>query len=247
MGKLLDAFAGAAPSLIGDSIGMVRDMFQRRSERKMYEKMLRYNSPKAQMQRYSDAGLSPYLIYGAANAGNAQGPAPTHEIGTPSGGNIQDYLAVSNFKEDIRQKQLNNRILDWEARAARFRYRKAIDDDSRRQLDNDRKLLELLTDYPQYDGGYHREGRSNAREQLGGNLRQKAFELKRRLNEATMQRIATQIEGMKSDNKVKRMKGIFADELGMTGESPWSIGMGLFRKTYRAGSARSRTSARPKR
>lgn len=63
----------AAVTAVG---GLLTDLFRRRSEKKQYQEMLHYNSPAEQMRRYTQAGLSPYLIYGAANAGNASTPAP---------------------------------------------------------------------------------------------------------------------------------------------------------------------------
>lgn len=53
--------------------------FQR--EKEMWNMQNAYNSPKEQMRRYQDAGLSPYLIYGQGTPGNAtESPkySPTH-------------------------------------------------------------------------------------------------------------------------------------------------------------------------
>lgn len=41
---------------------------------RMMDKMNEYNSPKAQMERFQEAGLNPHLIYGQGSAGNQ--PAP---------------------------------------------------------------------------------------------------------------------------------------------------------------------------
>lgn len=42
-----------------------------------------YNSPESQMQRYTDAGLNPNLIYGQGTPGNAQQAAPKYNVPSP--------------------------------------------------------------------------------------------------------------------------------------------------------------------
>lgn len=62
-------------------IGMqgMQNQFSRRAQHEAFMKNLmmwdiqnRYNHPKAQMQRYREAGLNPNLIYGQGTAGNAE-------------------------------------------------------------------------------------------------------------------------------------------------------------------------------
>lgn len=45
----------------------------------MWNKQNEYNSPKAQMQRFQEAGLNPNLIYGQGTSGNAQS-APVQQV-----------------------------------------------------------------------------------------------------------------------------------------------------------------------
>lgn len=82
-----------------------------------------YNSPSAQMQRYKEAGLNPYLIYGSgsASAGNASS-APSYNSGTARQSAAQVHAAkvqaahyqnmdilgsvlpILNYFQDVRMK-----------------------------------------------------------------------------------------------------------------------------------------------
>ena len=49
-------------------------MFQEQNafNERMYNQMQQYNTPAAQMQRYTDAGINPYIAAGNVQTGNAQ-------------------------------------------------------------------------------------------------------------------------------------------------------------------------------
>lgn len=68
------------------------------------DRMNAYNTPKAQMARFQDAGLNPNLIYGQGSAGNQSSPSQVPEI-RPT-----DYQAVPNFLQQI-SPQVNQAML----------------------------------------------------------------------------------------------------------------------------------------
>lgn len=78
-----------------------------------------YNSPAAQMQRYKDAGLSPHLVYGSGNAGQAANidapQAPNLDLETPDisgigqgiGGAVDTYFNTQTQQEQLKQVRTN--------------------------------------------------------------------------------------------------------------------------------------------
>ena len=79
-----------------------------------------YNTPKAQMQRYKDAGLNPNLIYGQGNPGNASGihdysqPQTDVSLPTPKAplNTIEQYqnLRQQNADIDNTKQQTQNAV-----------------------------------------------------------------------------------------------------------------------------------------
>lgn len=82
-----------------------------------------YNSPKAQMQRFADAGLNPHLIYGQGTPGNAQGlvryqrpdvQAPmvaNPQLGPAIGNTLSVLMEVGLWSQDMERKELENNLL----------------------------------------------------------------------------------------------------------------------------------------
>lgn len=69
-----------------------------------------YNSPRAEMQRYKDAGLNPNLIYGNSNSGGSAGSIATPDIQqtqfrTPDISGIQGAGSVLSQFQDFQIKQ----------------------------------------------------------------------------------------------------------------------------------------------
>lgn len=219
-----DWIKNAALPVISQAGSLLGGIFQRRYDRKMYREMQDYNSPRAQMQRYREAGLSPYLIYGAANAGNVSTPAPSELPADQVGKGIQEYIGMANFSEDIKAKRLNNAVLANQERITRAKsdteyYRSIMS-----EFDSMRKALDLASDY---------EGSTTGKGSLYENLastgfRRKANELKLSLSAATLDKIENSIEGMKSDNVVRRVKAGYASNYGMVG-GDWTQGLGLLK------------------
>lgn len=66
-----------------------------------------YNSPKAQMQRYADAGLNPYLIYGngQSSAGN-QSQIGTYQSGADAFNSLMSFgLQLPQLQQDLKESE----------------------------------------------------------------------------------------------------------------------------------------------
>ena len=83
-----------------------------------------YNSPKAQMQRYRDAGLNPALIYGQSNVSDAVHSAPVSNwsprapsyegIGDAAAWGLQAYYDVQLKEASLDNLQARNTVLAQE-------------------------------------------------------------------------------------------------------------------------------------
>lgn len=81
---------------------MQYQMFQEQNafNERMYNQMQQYNTPAAQMQRYNDAGINPYIAAGNVQSGNAQSalqsaqPLPLHTA---------QVMPVDAFKDTFSQ------------------------------------------------------------------------------------------------------------------------------------------------
>lgn len=221
--------AAAIPALIsaGSSLAQgVGNWFaqkaQRRDERKEYNRQLAYNSPAEQMKRFGAAGLSPYLIYGQGNAGNASAPAPPASVIPEKydfGKNLGEYMSVANFDADMKSKRLQNAILANEVDRSHWR-------NLNEGLMSTKRSLEILSDYPSYatrasDGKYYERDVSDS-------YRRKLNELKLSASQAGIEKIRAAIQGMSSENIVKSVKARYASEYGMVG-GDWTQGLGLVR------------------
>lgn len=198
---------------------LANTLLQNRSARKEYNEMKRYNSPAQQMKRYQEAGLSPYLIYGAANAGNMNAPAPSQEYGLDTFGagaqkGIENYMAWKQF--DVSQKNLWMDYWNKNKQNLLLTYSADV-----KELESQKRLLEIYSDYPDYIEGV-------SREIVGTGFRRKLNELKMAASKAAIDRMAVNIEGMKFKNVVDRVKARYADEFGMVG-GDWTQGLGLLK------------------
>lgn len=99
------AIAGTAKGIIGNIMTGKREKKARQWNLDQWNRVNKYNTPLAQMQRLKDAKLNPYLIYGSsANTGQAGGiapakAAPVSEISGP----LESLLMRSNI-ELLRKK-----------------------------------------------------------------------------------------------------------------------------------------------
>lgn len=113
----MDPLIGGA--LIGAGAGIFDNIFNNKSNQRAYERdradalsdwnrQNEYNSPKAQMARFKEAGLNPQLIYGQGTPGNASAtPVSQQKSGNPSfKSNLQDIYGESiRLAQNMQQTQ----------------------------------------------------------------------------------------------------------------------------------------------
>lgn len=211
--------------------GLAGQLISNRSARKEYDKMREYNTPANQMKRFTDAGLSPYLMYGQGNPGNMTAPAPAQEtgiehIGASAGQALENYMAYSNF--DVNQRLMRAQLRGMEIDNVTKEWKQS--DVFASQL---KKQLELLSDYPDLD--ISRAETDRVATGFSTGFRRKVNELKMQASKAQIDRIETAINSMKvktdidrSKNIVERVKAMYAQDYGMVG-GDWTQGMGLLR------------------
>ena len=94
---------------------MQYQMFQEQNafNERMYNQMQQYNTPAAQMQRYSDAGINPYIAAGNVQTGNAQSalqsaqPLPLHTAQMiPTTGIGDSFSQIGNIISQYAQNEL---------------------------------------------------------------------------------------------------------------------------------------------
>lgn len=95
-----------------------------------------YNTPKAQMQRFAEAGLNPNLIYSQGNNGNAGavGSAATGDAGSSTLSKafsvVSAVYGLKGMKADLANKAAQNNLLDTQTEFARQQVRQLrIDND----------------------------------------------------------------------------------------------------------------------
>lgn len=94
---------------------MQYQMFQEQNafNERMYNQMQQYNTPAAQMQRYSDAGINPYIAAGNVQTGNVQSalqsaqPQPLHTAQMmPATGIGDSFSQIGNIISQYAQNEL---------------------------------------------------------------------------------------------------------------------------------------------
>lgn len=94
---------------------MQYQMFQEQNafNERMYNQMQQYNTPAAQMQRYNDAGINPYIAAGNVQTGNAQSalqsaqPLPLHTAQMmPATGIGDSFSQIGNIISQYAQNEL---------------------------------------------------------------------------------------------------------------------------------------------
>lgn len=123
-GQRLGNFVGAVAPALGPIGAIGGALLQNRANKQlakhtfnknveMWKMQNEYNSPKAQMQRFKEAGLNPNLIYGKGTAGNAQ-TMPQYQA-LPSSGELfgqsvaglQGLVEVGKKKAELAMAQLD--------------------------------------------------------------------------------------------------------------------------------------------
>lgn len=205
---------------------------QRNREKKAYQRQQRYNSPKEQMKRYSEAGLSPYLIYGQGSSGNMSQPAPTSPIDTGIEKGLDTYISMEQFKKQQKQldeaieaaklaNKLNEKLMDDKVRNLNVKTDSANVDLMTKIIDAKVDNPGLITPYDSYFGG-------DLENVVERSFKNKMNEMKLAISKQEWEKVEKLMEGMTWDNIVKRVKSIYADDYGMVG-GDWTQGLGLLR------------------
>lgn len=87
----------------------------------MWNRQNEYNTPEAQMKRYSEAGLNPHLIYGQGTPGNASG-MPNYQnvrtnVNTPSVNLTSAFNMLSQY-QDLQIKSSQNDLIKEQSKVA---------------------------------------------------------------------------------------------------------------------------------
>lgn len=217
------------PPALSTGLQIVSGIFNRNQERKEYLRMLKYNSPKAQMQRFREAGLSPYLIYGQGTAGNAGSPSPA--ISIPQTEGLAKYISYKNFQNDQRMFGIGVQNALTQGSVLSGQDRSIF-------LDNVRKQLEMYADYPAMIGNIER---TIDPKYVDGSFRRKMNELKLASSVESIEKIRQAIAGMSSDNVVRSVKARYASEFGMVG-GDWTQGLGLIKSLPSFFKSRAKTT-----
>lgn len=159
------SFSNLTPGGVLDDLMGRRNMEeQNKYNLQMWNLQNQYNSPKAQMERFAEAGLNPNLIYTQGNAGNASPVAASASAGGLSQalGSVSKafstVMAAKSIVADIKNKQaMNNNLLaqnsliDSQVEVARAQARKQI-------LENN--FFEKNQQWPSVEGGYAKNTKS---------------------------------------------------------------------------------------
>lgn len=214
---------------IGTAADIVGSIIQSRRDRKAYQRMLEYNSPKEQMKRYQEAGLSPYLIYNSLNAGNASSPQPTtaYDTGAISQG-LGNYLSTQQINQSIanQREQERGTFLDNKYKARSLDDRVSIQKFINQIKDQEgvKRSLEILDNYPDFDWSDYSKG--GYQPSMQNSFKRQKNQLELATSEANIKRILANTEGMTSENVVKALKAYYADEWGMYGDWTPALGAG---------------------
>ena len=134
VGGFIDAFVGS--NFYGSAQQSKQNERAFQQQRQLINEQNSYNSPYYQMQRYSQAGLNPNIIYGQISSGNQSNIAEpsTYSVGnnrllSSVGRNLRN-IYYQNANLDIQNKRLANESLHL--------------DNENKRLDNENKRLDLL-------------------------------------------------------------------------------------------------------
>lgn len=221
----MPAWVAPAIAAVG---GLVGQWWNNRQQRKAYREQQDYNTPAAQMQRYKEAGLSPYLIYGQGNSGNMSSPPPSYQYDSDFiGKGMGNYMSFKNF--DMNQRLMNaqlqgmrtdNLTKDW-IQGEKF-------------SNMLRKNLELLSDYPDLNISHVQETGKTGFAELTGFRRQsnilknKIQELKLAATKVEIDRMQAMIKNLDFKNVTESVRAKYAQDYGMVG-GDWTQGLGLLK------------------
>lgn len=134
VGKPFEAVFGSHGGLFTDPIGFLTGEHaasaQNATQERFWNMQNVYNTPKAQMQRFDEAGLNPNLIYTQGNSGNASsvGTAAAPEAGATTLGKVSSSfsaaMAARNMLEQNKNLQKQNTLIDSQTSVSQQQARK---------------------------------------------------------------------------------------------------------------------------
>lgn len=116
LGSILSSLVGFGSNLVTNAANLNLAKYQYQANLSQWNRQNEYNSPKAQMARYAEAGLNPNLIYGngSSSSGNA---SSSPQMSVPT---LSAYTDFSGFERgissyfDMALKAANIRRIDQE-------------------------------------------------------------------------------------------------------------------------------------
>lgn len=78
--------------------------YQSQANERYLQEQLAYNTPKAQMGRFQDAGLNPHLIYGQGNPGNQSAPLASPDIKPTDYQSMFDVVSAYNQSKMVQSQ-----------------------------------------------------------------------------------------------------------------------------------------------
>lgn len=202
-----------------------------------------YNSPKAQMERYKKAGLSPYLIYGQGTPGNMTSPIPAQESGLQdiseyAKKGVDDYISTRDKNQAYRTNTITQDIVRYDLDSARYQRDINMSKADMAWTEQQRKSAEFFADFPEY---VDRLDKGVTPQMVTSSYRNKMNELKRAAAKSSVDRLNLLVQDQGYKNTVDRVKANYAKDYGMVG-GDWTQGLGLIKSipSFIRSGARSR-------
>lgn len=112
MPPILGSIISAGAGIVGNAFNNYAVRRNNEYQTQLWREQMEYNSPKAQMQRFKEAGLNPHLIYSQGNSGNV-GNAPSTQAQSVD---LTQIANVISTYLDLKQKDRNIESTDQEIR-----------------------------------------------------------------------------------------------------------------------------------
>lgn len=217
-------FSAFAPAAVTAVSGFLSQLAGNRSARRESRRMMEYNSPKQQMKRFREAGLSPYLMYGQGTPGNMTSPIPAQEYGgehVASG--FENYVGRRQANMDYTQSTIARDIMLNQMQASYWNASTAFEQNRIAQVKADRDTAEFWSDFPRF-----MKDAAVTPDVVGTGYRMKMNELKKSLSEANFRRLESMIQNMDHKTAIEAVKRKYAEDYGMVG-GDWTQGLGLIK------------------
>lgn len=144
LGSIFNGFSNKSAN--STNIKLARE--QRAWNEKMWYLNNKYNTPLAQMQRYTEAGLNPNLMYGQGNSGNASSPAQGVDAPTVRPNWNLDSQMVGEALQLSSQMKVNDSVVEKNIQdAAKARAEAGVADTNKLLLETSLSRMKQLLPY----------------------------------------------------------------------------------------------------